>query len=82
MNGRGKRGDDVGALWRVAEEIKAAAKTERVIFWFIEGMALGLFPEGIRVLWDIRTRGGRGGVTEQRIRFHLAKLSISIARSA
>ena len=82
MKGRGERGVGVGALWQVVKEIKASTKAERIVFWFVKGLALGLLPEGIRVLWDIRTWGGRGGVAEKRIRFHLAELSISIARSA
>ena len=82
MKGRGERGVGVGALWQVVKEIKAATKAEWIVFWFIEGLALGLLPEGIRVLWDIRTWGGRGRVAEKRIRFHLAELSVCIARSA
>ena len=72
----------MGALWQVVKEIKAATKAEWIVFWFIEGLALGLLPEGIRVLWDIRTRGRRGRVAEKGIWFHLAELSVCIARSA
>ena len=82
MKGRGERGVGVGALWQVVKEIKAATKAEWIVIWLVKGLALGLLPEGIRVLWDIRTWGRRGRVAEKRIRFHLAELSVGIARSA
>ena len=82
MKRRGERGVDAGALWQVVKEIKAATKTEWIVIWLVKGLALGLLPEGIRVLWDIRTWGGRGRVAEKRIRFHLAELSVCIPRSA
>ena len=82
MKGRGERGVGVGALWQVVKEIKAATKAEWIVFWFIEGLALGLLPEGVRVLWDIGARGGRGRVAEKGVWFHLAELSVCIARSA
>ena len=71
----------MGALWQVVKEIQAAAKAEWIVFRFIEGLALGLFPECLRVLWDVRARGRRGRVAEQGVWFHLAELSVGIARS-
>ena len=72
----------MGPLWRVVKEIKAAAKAEWIFVWFIEGLALGFFPEGVWIERDIRARSGRGRVTEKRVWFHLVKLSVGVARSA
>ena len=71
MPGGGDRGVGMGPLWQVVKEIKAAAKAEWIFVWFIEGLALGFLPEGVRIERDIRARGGRGGVAEKRVWFHL-----------
>ena len=72
----------MGPLWQVVKEIKATTKAEWIFVWFIEGLALGLLPEGVRIEWDIGARGGRGRVAEKRVWFHLVELSVGIARSA
>ena len=82
MLSRGERGVGVGALWKIVKEIKAATEAEWIVFWFIEGLALGLIPEGLRVLWNIWTWGGRSRVAEKRVGFHLAELSVCVPRSS
>ena len=78
---RGERGVGGGALRLVVKEVEAATEAEWIIFGFLEGLALGLIPEGLRVLWHVRTWGGRSGVAEKRVGFHLAELSVCIPRS-
>ena len=66
----------------VVEKVEAATEAEWIVFRFVEGLALGLLPEGIRVLWDIWTWGGRSRVAEKRVGLHLAELSVCVPRSA
>ena len=72
----------VGAAARfVVEEVKATAEAEGVVVWFVEGLALGLGPEVLWVLWNGRSwRGGRR-VVEERVGFHLAEFGGSESRS-
>ena len=79
--GRGKRGICGGTLRKIVKEVEAATEAEWIIFGFLEGLALGLVPEGLRVLWHVRTWGGRSGVADKRVGFHLAELSVGIPRS-
>ena len=78
---RGGRGVGGGALGLVIKEVEAAAEAEWIILGLLEGLALGLVPEGLRVLWHVRTWGGRSGVADKRVGFHLAELSVGIPRS-
>ena len=78
---RGERGVGGGALRLVIKEVEAATEAEWIILGLIEGLALGLVPEGLRVLWHIRAWGGRSRVADKRVGFHLAKLSVGIPRS-
>ena len=78
---RGERGIGGGALRKIIKEVEAATEAEWIVFGFLEGLALGLIPEGLRVLWHVRTWGGRSGVAEKRVGLHLAELSVSIPRS-
>ena len=78
---RGERGIGGGALRLIIKEIEAATEAEWIIFGLLEGLALGLIPEGLRVLWHVRTWGGRSGGADERVGFHLAELSVSIPRS-
>ena len=79
---RGERGIGGGALRLIIKEVEAATEAERIIFGLLEGLALGLIPEGLRVRWHVRTWGGRSGVADKRVGFHLAELSVCIPRSA
>ena len=72
----------MGALWRVVKEVKASAKAEWVFVRLIKGLALGFFPEGVWIERDIRARSGWGRVAEERVWFHLVKLSVGVARPA
>ena len=65
----------------VIQEVKAATKPEWVVLGLVEGLALGLVPEGLRVLWHSRAWRGRSRVAEKRVGFHLAELSVGIPRS-
>ena len=78
---RGERGIGGGALRLIIKEVEAATEAEWIIFGLLEGLALGLIPEGLRVLWNVRTWGGRSGVADKRVGFHLAELSVGIPRS-
>ena len=78
---RGERGIGGGALRKIIKEVEAATEAEWIVFGFLEGLALGLIPEGLRVLWHVRTWGGRSGVADKRVGFHLAELSVGIPRS-
>ena len=77
----GERGIGGGALRKIIKEVEAATEAEWIVFGFLEGLALGLVPEGLRVLWHVRTWGGRSGVADKRVGFHLAELSVGIPRS-
>ena len=81
MVSRGGRGVGGGALGLVIQEVEAATKPEWVVLGLVKGLALGLVPEGLRVLWHSRAWRGRGRVAEKRVGFHLAKLSVGITRS-
>ena len=81
MLSRGEWGVGGGALRLVIKEVEAATEAEWIILGLLEGLALGLVPEGLRVLWHIRTWGGRSWVTDKRVGFHLAELSVGIPRS-
>ena len=81
MVSRGGRGVGGGALGLVVKEVEAATKAEWVLLGLVEGLALGLVPEGLRVLWHSRAWRGRSRVAEKRVGFHLAKLSVGITRS-
>ena len=65
----------------IIKEVEAATEAEWIILGLLEGLALGLVPEGLRVLWHVRTWGGRSGVADKRVGFHLAELSVCIPRS-
>ena len=78
---RGERGIGGGALRLVIKEVEAATEAEWIILGLLEGLALGLVPEGLRVLWHIRAWGRRSGIAEKRVWFHLVELSVGIARS-
>ena len=65
----------------VIKEVEAATEAEWIVLGLLEGLALGLVPEGLRVLWHVRTWGGRSGVADKRVGFHLAELSVGIPRS-
>ena len=81
MVSRGGRGVGGGALGWVVKEVEATTEAKRIVLWLVKGLTLGLVPEGLRVLWHVRTWGGRSGVAEKRVGFHLAKLSVGIPRS-
>ena len=65
----------------VIQEVEAAAKPEGVVLGLVKGLAMGLVPEGLRVLRHSRAWRGRSRVAEKRVGFHLAELSVGITRS-
>ena len=70
-----------GAHGFVVEKVKATPKTERVVLWLVQGLALGLVPEVFRVLWHSRPWRGRSRVAEKRVGFHFAEIGVGITRS-
>ena len=65
----------------VVKEVEATTEAKWIVLGLVKGLALGLVPEGLRVLWHIRAWGGRSRVADKRVGFHLAELSVGIPRS-
>ena len=82
MVGRVGRGNGREALGLVVQEVEATTEAKWVVLRLVEGLALGFVPEGLRVLWHVWAWGRRCRVTEKRVRFHFAKLSVGITRSS